>query len=288
MPEKPSFAPTERDALTIYRMLQLAYCTRDQMRRHVYGEGESANVSMSRRWSAMVKLDFVKEKSGLFYPTALGVREVLMPVLAEDPEALWMVDRDHLPRPPNPGNAQLSVDHHRTTAETVLYFIDRYERLPLVTHCYALRAQKLWGGRIRPDAVILLVYERGFSVFLVEAEISNTNEDFAQKVRQYLRYQASGGWRTDCADQFQAPYGLPECADPLFRTMVVCTDARRMGVLMEAANRAQEDGRREAPDADLLRFTTAEEILHRERPRPIWVRPGDREAGQERKRWEVE
>lgn len=287
--KKPSFSPTVRDALLFFRMLQLGFCTREQMQRHIFGEGESANASMSRRWSAMSKRDYIKEKNGLFYPTALGLREVLMPMLAEHPGDLAMIDGNRLPRPPNPGSAQLTVDHHRWTAETVLHFVECYESLPLVTRCYALRGQKLGGGRILPDSVLMLLYEGACSVFMLEIEVSNTREDFTRKVRQYVRYHRSGGFPKDYQDHFQPGYDLPALTNPLFRVMVVCANARRMDGMIEAA-RSVTDGDTEAavPDGDLFRFTVSDELVHGGAPRPIWIRPGDRGEGRTQKRWEVE
>ncbi len=286
--EKPPFSPTPRDALLLYRLLQVGYCTREQIQLSIFGVGDSANVSMSRRWASMLKLGYIKEKDRLFYATALGVQEVLMKVLNEEPEDLPMVNHSRIPGPPNPGNTKLLFEHHRLTAEAVFHFIERYEGLAQVKHFYVLPTPRLWGGRIKPDSAILLIYEKAFSLFFLEIELGNTREDLKNKLNQYKRYKSGGAFKRDYEDQFHAQYGLPDLDDPFFRVMVICANGKRieemisLGFNME--NRPDED----APRADLFRFAATSEISGRLKPQPIWMRPEDKAAEKLRKRWEVE
>ncbi len=286
--DKGTFSPTPRDALIIYRMLQTGYCTRQQIQRHIFGEGDSANVSMSRRWASMLKLGYIREKDRLFYATALGVQEVLMKVLSEEPEDLSMVDHGRIPGPPNPGNTKLLFEHHRLTAEAVFYFIERYEGLTQVKHFYVLPTPRLWGGRIKSDSAILLIYEKGyFSLFLIEVEVNNAKEDVKSKLNQYKRYKNTGAFKQDYQDQFQTQYNLPDLEEPFFRVMVIYANEKRMGETLKLVSSTKEDDRGIGGE-NLFRFTTVAAIMNRDERKPIWIGPQDKVAGKVRKRWEVE
>lgn len=196
------FPYTYRSAFLLYRLLQLRYASREQIKRHIFGDlsPDSQRVQITKHLKPMLDNGYLKDQFGLLYVSQKGW-QILSYLLDNPPprrngwtDALNQIDRDFIEKPPNPGHTnQPQMEHHRLIAETLIHFFeDRELRTASNTE---LQIKGL--PNIKPDQTVIKNGVMGF----VELENKGELKDIQEKMKRYIRYYFSGDFKSQFPDK---------------------------------------------------------------------------------------
>lgn len=194
---------TTRNAYLLYRLLQLRYASREQIKRHIFGDLDpdsqdtQATNHLGRNSDNIQKgyIEHIKDSiPPLYYVTKEG-REILLACLDNRPktkngyaDAFNQIDREDIERNPNPGaGKQKSNTHRRLVADTLIHFF-KQENYRTASDT-ELKIEGL--ANIKPDQTLIKNTSMGF----IELENKGELKDIQEKMRRYIRYYFSGDFQ---------------------------------------------------------------------------------------------
>ena len=207
---KLPFPETPRSGYLLYRLLQLRYASREQIKRCLFSDLQSENsqtVKVGEHINKMVAAKVIKEHeikklpTGMSYVTNHGA-QILSVMLMNPPArtngfttAFNQIDKDYIEAAPNPGaTKEFQMEHHKMVAEILLRFIKEEPSLRTDSKT-ELEVPDL--PNLRPDQT--LFYDD--HIRFVEAENKNELHEIKDKMRRYARYYFSGGFRRKFPDK---------------------------------------------------------------------------------------
>lgn len=194
------FPETARTAFILYRILQLRYATRDQIKQHFFKGKKGIESLMTNHVTKMIEEGYLEEKRDILIVTNKGF-EKLLSMLNRKPkkhakdeyyDKLPLIDRDFIEKPVNIGNLK-NPEHRLITSDVLLHFIKKFGEIK-TRHFEILEVTDL--ENIKPDHI----FYKDNSVNFIEVEHKNQIKDLKNKLARYIRYYFSGDFSKKYGD----------------------------------------------------------------------------------------